>query len=169
MDAPAVSETHRLMTQTHFPEPSPDADRLGRYPALTKLGLSERDFAALSRQGSVTLERRQDRTYYKLRFRACGRQIVLYVGGTEQAALVSEELKALQTTRRLERELDKLGRATRQKLRDSKAALEPLLLERGFRFHGRAIRRPRRPSKYINVSFLNSLDKEVNHEQCRGI
>ena len=76
------------------------------------------------------------------------------IGGTEQAAHVSEELKALQTTRRLERELDKLGRAARQKLRNVRASLEPLLFERGFRFHGTAIRRPRRPSKQISVSFL---------------
>jgi len=44
----------------------------------------------------LALERRQHLAYYKLRFRRTGRQIVRYVGGTEAAALVADELKTLQ-------------------------------------------------------------------------
>jgi hypothetical protein len=66
------------------------------------------------------------------------------VGGADEAALVSEELNTLQSLRRALRELDRLGRAVRQELRETKTKLEPLLLERGFKFHGQAIRRSRR-------------------------
>jgi hypothetical protein len=152
------------MTCSPTHKPAPDADRMSRFPALAKLSLSEADLAELAHQGSLAPERRGSRTYYKLRFRRGGRQLVRYVGGADQAALVSEELSALQTTRRLERQLNEVGRAARQLQRDAKAKLEPLLAECGFRFHGQAIRRSRRSHQQITSVFPPNHDQEVNNE-----
>jgi hypothetical protein len=132
------------MTDSHTHPPVPAAGRLHEFPVLAKLGFIEQDLDVLAGQGCLAVERRGDRRYFKLRFRRDGRQIVRYVGGVEMAALVAEELNTLQATRRMQRDLDRLSRAARRLLRDGKAKLEPLLLERGFKFHGRSIRRPRR-------------------------
>lgn len=139
------------MTHSQNSEPVLEADRLARFPALANLGLTEGDLGVLARQGCLAPERRQERTYYKLRFRRGGRQIVRYVGGTEKAARVAEDLKTLQTAYRCQRELDRIARAARQLQRDARAKLEPQLLERGFKFHGLVIRRSRRPGHQINT------------------
>jgi hypothetical protein len=134
------------MTHPQISDSAPHAGRLASFPALAELGLGDADLAALAHQGFLALERRQERTYYKLRFRRDGRQIVRYVGGVEKMALVAEELSLLQTARRHQRELNELVAAARKQLRNGKAQLEPALLERGFKFHGLAIRRQRRPA-----------------------
>ena len=126
-------------------EPALDAARLARFPALARLGLTEGDLDVLACQGGLSPERRQGQTYYKLRFRRDGRQIVRYVGDSEKAALVAVDLNALQTAHRCQRELEKLARAARQLQRDAKTKLAPQLLERGFKFHGLVLRRSRRP------------------------
>jgi hypothetical protein len=131
--------------QSDAHQSSREADGLARFPGLAKLGLADEDLDELGHQGFLALERRQHLAYYKLRFRRAGRQVVRYVGGTKEAALVADELKTLQTARRLRRELDEIGRLGLQMLRNAKLELAPLLLEHGFKFHGRAIRRPRRP------------------------
>jgi hypothetical protein len=148
---------------THSPdcEPKPVAGWPYRFPALAKLRLTVGDIAALSEQGFLAPERRQDQRFFKLRFRRGSRQVVRYVGGTKAAALVAEELKTLQTARRMRRELEKLGRVARQQLREAKIALEPLLLGSGFKFHGRAIRRPRLSVSQIDVTFSTIHDTEV--------
>jgi hypothetical protein len=132
--------------------PPPAVGRLHDFRALARLSLTEQDLNALESQGCLALEHRGDRSYYKLRFRRGGRQVVRYAG--QEAALVAEELKTLQAARRLQRELNKLNLAARQALREGKLILEPLLVERGFRFHGLAIRRTRRPAQTIYAKTL---------------
>jgi hypothetical protein len=149
------------MTHSHNYEPAPEAGWPARFPALAKLGLTDEDLNALAHQGFVAPERRQAGTFFKLRFRRDGRQVVRYVGGPEKAACVATELKTLQVARYNRRELDKLGRVARQLLRDAKAKLEPPLLELGFKFHGRAIRRPRRTVSQVNSTFSSTNDTEV--------
>jgi hypothetical protein len=149
------------MITSHSCEPKPEAGWPDRFPALANLRLSEGDIVALGEQGFLAPERRGNREYVKLRFRRGGRQVVRYVGGGEAAALVGEELKLLQTARRLRRELQRFGRVARHRLREAKIELEPLILGCGFKFHGRAIRRPRRPASQINVTFSTINDTEV--------
>ena len=143
-----------LHSPTH--EPWFKAGRLAQLPALARLGLTESDLDELEHQGFLAQERRNDRTYFKLRFRRAGRQVVRYVRGIEEAALVADELLEVQTARRLGRELSRLDRSVRQNLRKSKTILEPHLLPHGLKFHGRAIRRPRRPATHINVDFSDT-------------
>jgi hypothetical protein len=145
--------TGGVMVALYTDEPAPEAGYVSRFPALAKLRLCKEDLAELGRQGRIVPERRGDRTYYKLRFRRAGQQVVRCVGGAQEAALVAEELKALQSNRRQRLELDALNRTARHVLRDAKVKLERLLAERGFRFHGRAIRRSRRSHQRTNVSF----------------
>lgn len=112
---------------------------------LAHLRLSPADLAALARQGFVTAERRGRRTYYKLRFRRGGRQQVRYLGSDPaRAAAVERALDQLQQARRHELELPRLTAAARRTMRESKQTLAPLLEAEGLRFHGYAIRRPRR-------------------------
>lgn len=116
------------------------------YSALATLRLSATDLSALAVQGFVGTERRGNRTYFKLRFRRQRRQAVRYLGlDARFAAQVGAELLALQAHRRRRHELAALTKQARQQLRDAKRQLEPLLVARGFRFHGLAVRRPRAP------------------------
>jgi hypothetical protein len=149
------------MTPSPDCEPRPIAGWPARFPALAMLRLTDEDIAALGEQGFLAPERRQNQRFFKLRFRRGGRQVVRYVGGTEAAALVAEELKILQAARRARRELERFGRVTRQRLREAKIELEPLILESGFKFHGRAIRRPRLSVSQIDVTFSTIHDTEV--------
>lgn len=100
-------------------------------------------YAALARQGFVATEHRGQGTYYKLRFRCGGRQIVRYLHGADEAAAVRAALQTLQQGRRRERTLRQIASAGRQLLRDAKRQLEPLVAARGWKFHGRCVRRPR--------------------------
>jgi hypothetical protein len=149
------------MLRSYTYEPIGKAGRFAQRPALARLGLSDGDLDELSRQGFLAPERRNDRTYYKLRFRRACRQVVRYVGSIEEAALVAGELKELQRARRLARELNRCDRIVRQRLRKAKAVVEPQLLAHGIKFHGRAIRRSRRAANQIDVNFSALNDKEV--------
>lgn len=64
-----------------------------------------------------------------------------YLGDAERASQVRRELALLQRERAAERELAQLRREARRLLRDSKRELAPLLEDRGFYYHGLAIRR----------------------------
>ena len=152
------------MLQSPIHEPSSKAGRLAQLPSLALLGLTDSDLDELARQGFLAQERRNDRTYFKLRFRRAGRQVVRYVGGIDEAALVADELSTLQVARRLKRELAVLDRTVRQKLRYANAVLEPILLANGLKFHGREIRRPRHIAKRIKVTFSTLNDTEVQNE-----
>jgi len=114
------------------------------YPALATLRLEPGDLSRLMCQGSVAQERRGDHAYFRLRFRRHGRQVARYIGDAATAAIVMKELARLQTRRRLGREFAQLSRAGRRLLRETKVALEPVVIAHGMYFHGRTIRQPRR-------------------------
>ena len=124
--------------------------RLDQYPALAALRLTVVDLKQLVRQGFVCEERRGRRTYYKLRFRSGGQQVVRYIGNAERAALVNAELARLQAETQALRELKTITKIASKMLRQTKQALEPLLEAEGFVFHGLAIRRPRERWKTDN-------------------
>ena len=124
-------------------DPIPADHRIAAYPALARLQLDDADVSALSSQGFVSREQRDGRTYFKLRFRRAGRQIVRYVGDANHAVDVKNELSALQTEARIMRQLKILTKTTNQQLREVKKQLQPILEAHGWAFHGLAIRRPR--------------------------
>ena len=115
------------------------------YPALATLRLGTADYDTLARQGFVCAERRGGRTYFKIRFRRQRRQVVKYLGSDARfAARVGAELVFLQNVVRQQRELTALTNAARRQLRVAKQRLEPLLAAQGLKFHGLAVRRPRK-------------------------
>jgi hypothetical protein len=120
----------------------PVAGQFAAYPALARLRLATGDLDALGQQGFLSTERRGDRIIHKLRFRRGGRQVVRSIGDAAEAAVVQSELDRLQSKRQSCRELAALDRAARRLLRDTKVQLEPLVIARGWKFHGRAVRRP---------------------------
>ena len=88
-------------------------------------------------------EQRKTRTFYKLRFRRAGKQVVRYLGNAETAAAVNNELLALQAEHKMLRELQSLVAFAHRELRVGKKQLEPLLQAAGWAFHGLAVRRTR--------------------------
>ena len=102
------------------------------------------DLGDLADQGFVCEERRGDRTYYKLRFRRSGKQVVRYIGGADRASIVKQELSILQAESKIMRELTAKVRIVNKMIREAKQTMEPVLKANGFVFHGLAIRRPRR-------------------------
>ena len=98
-------------------------------------------------QGTITAERRGRRTLaYKLRYRVGGQQQVKYLGTDENyIQQLRRELADLQAAHRQGRHLQRLEKQAREVLRASKQLLVPHLPPAGFKFHGLAIRRSRRP------------------------
>jgi hypothetical protein len=124
-------------------------------PALARLGLSERERNALSRQGFVSAERRNATSVYKLRFRFTGRQRVIYLGTSAQQALAVEaDLAVLQQGVRARRQLAALHRHAAKRLKKIKSFLQPMLESRGFHFHGLAVRKRR------NSKAMAELDRD---------
>ena len=119
-------------------------NRLAEFPAIAALRLTAGDLEELADQGFVGEERRGDRTYYKLRFRRAGKQVVRYVGGADRAALVKEELGILQAETKVMQQLKARAKIANKMIREAKRTMEPVLKANGFVFHGLAIRRPRR-------------------------
>ncbi len=120
--------------------------RLGDFPSLRALRLDMDDLTFLRSQGFVSQEPRRNRTFFKLRFRRNGRQITRYIASAAVAAEVRRELDRLQSDARTRRRLRAFRKEASVTLRNSKRRLELLLNARGFRFHGRAIRKSR-PTK----------------------
>jgi hypothetical protein len=90
----------------------------------------------------VAREQRGRCTLYKLRFRVAGRQRVRYLGtDAAAAAAIARELAGLHVQRWLARRGRCLRRQARRLLRQARHRLGPLLLARGYRFHGLTIRR----------------------------
>lgn len=112
------------------------------FPVLSRLGLSDNELSALTRQGSVLGERRGAKTVFRLRFRVDGRQRVRYVSSQDVDAL-KVELASLQKAVRARRRLTDVATFARQLLRQRKSTLAPQLEERGYHFHGHSIRRYR--------------------------
>jgi hypothetical protein len=133
---------------TNQPGVDTSARRETAQRCLAEHGLSAADQAALARQGFISREIRGRRSaIYKLRFRVDGRQRVHYlgtdVGGVRR---VEEALRELQEDRRLELALARSHHELAQLFRESRRRLAAPLAAAGFRFHGRAFRRPRRPA-----------------------
>ena len=119
------------------------------YPALRRLQLPDQALAALRTQGFVRAEPHGRKRIYKLRFRLDGRQHVRFLGDDEElASTVQRELRVLQRDARDQRQFTDLRRRTRHILRQSKSALEGMLEEHGFHYHGQAIRQRRRPTAH---------------------
>lgn len=97
----------------------------------------------LASQGFVCEEWRGKRSYYKLRFRRGGKQVVRYIGRAERAAIVEKELTVIQAESKIVRKLMARVRLANKVLRDAKRTIEPVIQANGFVFHGLAIRRPR--------------------------
>jgi hypothetical protein len=118
---------------------------VGTALATLGLGLSGEELTALTKQGFVCAEYRgHGRTRYKLRFRIGTKQHVRYLGtAPEFVDQVRTELGQLQQCALQHRELKRLVRMAKHKLRTAKHLLEPLLHNAGFAFHGLSIRKPR--------------------------
>ena len=110
---------------------------------LARFRFQPQERAALTRQGFVAAEHRGSRTYYKLRFRCAGRQVVRYLRGADEAAAVEAEVLRLHERRRLQRTLDEMITIGRQLLRSAREELQPLVAARGWQLHGRSVRQPR--------------------------
>jgi hypothetical protein len=120
-------------------------------PQLAKLNLTDAQLAALRRQGFVNPERRNGRTVYKLRLRVEGVQIVRFLGTNRQRAeSLAAELRHWQSGRRRQLEAGQLRKTLRALLRRQKRQLTPLVEQAGFRFHGRHVRRPRKPRQRVD-------------------
>lgn len=134
--------TSRSITRASSAELQTIVDPFREYPALFRLRLAASDIEDLARQGFVSVEQRGNRCVHKLRFRSGGRQVVRSIASAVMANLVRAELERLQARRRICRELAALDHIARRQLRHAKAQLEPLMAANGWKFHGRAVRRP---------------------------
>jgi hypothetical protein len=120
-------------------------------PQLAKLNLTNAQLAALRRQGFVNQERRNGRTVYKLRLRVGRVQIVRFLGTDRKLAeSLPAELRHWQSGRRLQLEAGRLRKTLRALLRRQKRQLTSLVEQAGYRFHGRQVRRPRKPRPRVD-------------------
>jgi len=126
--------------------------RIADYPALAALRLDDVDLDELRRQGRICVERRQQRRYFKLRFRCRGTQVVRYVGNAQNAEAVTSELMVLQAEVRVSRDLKSVTRMAGKMLRNAKSRLKPILEANGLCFHGMSVRRPRQQSTDDSIS-----------------
>lgn len=140
-----------LLTNTPY-EPSaaqmnhdPATPEPPAYVELARLQLRPEEFAALRRQGFVRRETRGPRfASFKLRFRAAGRQRVVYLGiDPATAQRVAMELAWLQRPVRRARELRARVKAARQMARALHRQAAPVLEDLGLRFHGLILRKTR--------------------------
>src|SRR5262249_54797264 len=104
---------------------------------LASLRLSAADIQALTRQGFVAVEYRQQRgPYHKLRWRADGRQHVRYLGkDPRRAEAIRMLLHELQEPRHLHRELAALSEEARGQLQEAKRLLAAPARAHGYHYH----------------------------------
>ena len=116
---------------------------------LRKLGLSDRELAALARQGFVASERLPSgNPCYKLRFRCDGRQRVCYLGQIpEFADYVRDQLAQHQRPAELRRQITHLPRETARAVRQLKREFAEQLAAAGLHFHGLELRCSRNPQQ----------------------
>jgi len=130
--------------------------------SVEPLDLTADDFKQLAQQGFVSPERRGKRTYFKLRLRRDGKQLVRYLGDALRAASVQDELNRLQQQHKLMQGLKSQGKLAKRMLRDSKQQLQPLLEAKGLAFHGLAIRRLKKES--VDVSPATAVTLTTTEE-----
>jgi hypothetical protein len=128
-------------------EPDDSANLVAPQSALDSLQFAPNELAALRRQGFVTAEpRTANTTVFKLRFRIEWRQRVRYLGTDAKfAAAVENELNVHRRSQRQARELRALAIQAKAMLRNGKRRLVADLDKVGYRFHGHALRRSRKP------------------------
>ena len=115
---------------------------------LEVIGLDAEQLDAVRRQGFISRETRGRLTIFKLRFLLHGKQRVKYLGTDEQrVAAIQAALNKLQEGRVLDRRLRDLNQQARERLKESKQRLLPLMAGSGWRFHGRVIRRMRKKTR----------------------
>src|SRR3954469_8917363 len=83
------------------------------FPLLNRLELSDEEFRALARQGSIRSEKRGSKTIVRLRYRLDGRQHVRYVSPHDPVALEAE-LATLQRRVRAARRVAALSKVARE-------------------------------------------------------
>jgi hypothetical protein len=128
-----------------------NAEGPAAFPQLLRLDLEPGDLRLLRLQGSICPDRRGKHTYFKLRFRRAGRQVVRYLGrDAARVAAIRAELRRLQAGTRRRRELAALSKRCAKFLRATKVVLEPMLNEHGFFYHGQAIRKSRSLAAHLN-------------------
>lgn len=152
-----------------------------KFPRLATLRLTDEDIVSLRSQGSVRAEHLPSgSTCHKLRFRdrRTKRMKVRYLG-TDMTVrdAVRQELAALQSARRRERELKRLEREARGLLRAVKMRLAPILAEAGIEFcgyeprfkRGRVVVTERRDAALSCVDSGNEVSKreEIENEYGR--
>ena len=134
----AIQKNHEIPTET---------DETG----VEGIALNAAELIALRRQGFISRETRGRSTIFKLRFRMNGQQRVRYLGTDERRiAAIQAALNKLQAGRALDRRLRDLEQQARERLKDSKQRLFPVMKAAGWRFHGRAIRRMRTKSRTMS-------------------
>ena len=117
----------------------------GSPTALERLRLTAEELGAVKQQGFVSQERRGGSVIYKLRFRLDRRQRVRYLGTDQVTAdRVAQELDHLRLPNQLDRKLRDLNWEANRLLRESKRRLEPVVAQAGLKFHGFALRKPRK-------------------------
>lgn len=131
------------MPNSEIRQPAVATAMSDQFPELSQLRLDALEIESLKVQGHVSVERRGEKTYSKLRFRRGGKQQVRYIGDGARAEAVRNELVVLQQDVRLRRDVAVLTRRVTCKLRDIRQRLAPLLEEEGFYYHGHALRKRR--------------------------
>lgn len=110
-----------------------------------RLRLSPRELEALRTCGAICAETRAAGTAYKLRFRLDGRQQVRFLGrDREWIETVRRALEAWQVSVRFGRELKRMARDGRRRLRVLRKLEGPVLNLAGLRYHGTRLRVMRR-------------------------
>jgi hypothetical protein len=125
-----------------------------RCTALGDLRLTEEELKAVRTQGYLVADRSRAAavTYWKLRFRFGGRLRSIYLGSdTVRLERVRAELVARQEAKESRRELARLERYGREKLRESKALLKPVLATAGCHYHGDVVRKRRCSTGSVHI------------------
>lgn len=131
-------------------------DDLDAFPLLASLNLTEPDLESLSRQGFVSAEIRPSGTYFKLRFRRDGCQVVRGLGkSSKRAAQAQRELKQLQKRTEAWRKLNRLMLRAKKLLRESRQQLRPILEVLGYHFHGTEIRQHQASMPGVDAAEFN--------------
>jgi len=129
---------------------------LHAFPLLASLNLTESELESLSRQGFVSAEIRPSGTYFKLRFRRDGCQVVRGLGkSSKRAAQAQQELKQLQKRTEAWRKLNRLMLRAKELLRESRQQLSPILEVLGYHFHGAEIRQHRASMPGVDSDEVN--------------
>lgn len=116
---------------------------------LADLSLTDQDYCALRRRGTVCSEWRRGKVYFRLRFRdEDGRQRSRYLGRDSVVAeTIRRELESLQLHRQHQADLRRCDSEARSLLRQIKQDLAEVIEPLGLHWHGFVLRRCSRRGK----------------------